>query len=1236
MQFHIYDGQWKEVRIEINPQLIKAKDSTNDSFTCVMKANTESKAIKPMTPFRITYDDLTKQIFWIINDSVSVYSYNPKTYKHSLSIIQYRYFLNHHLLRNTVFNQPRIDKQKLYYATSVQYIKQSGSTHMDYVPFSRTIALNNMQDWADVTVINGHSKVKSANIYTKIYAVKDNTATSTIPKQRELIEITDERVLNQLNAQFNKNAKIILLANNQSIFSFDPFEYLNQEILVEAIATACNTYLSLYPHVELTLKYEVDGATMSDPEDMAFVHPIDNTIEYSEDGLARYVTVQVYLDLELYNYNMYDVIDTMLKQNTLTTSSGRKREPLFYLPTEEQNPTLYHLLKNTYCPDSLAFTQATWYEAMTEIFKFFDAGFLFDENKVLDIEPYNTLQNDISDKRLTAKTLQYSNKNYNNGKVAYYQNAIKEIELEKLKTRSVSLGVPEKTDYAIVVPKPIYDVEELRIYIKNDVGLFDQPSGSVTNNTKVNIELDLSKFVVNQEIWTILNKNEYSSITADWKEMTQNASLFFERGSTNINVSTYYKTTFDREYPVLNNVFSKASRRFFGMSTTIPGSPNTNLTVGLTQTWEDQMFYIKYICQTEGRMQVETINNKYKGEELTNQNDGLVDLSKLGLNILGEAIKNGEPMLTASLEFNDWDERPREGDYFVDEDGNRWVANVINVSVVAVGVYKSTIEFVKDFNAISLRIRSDDVKRLTEISGEQAVLSEENYIDYIYVSDVNHGPTRSSIVLGIPALSSMIGQTFGLEKSAFDVKDVWGAAITSLYANNEVIRINDETGDSENIYIPMIKYGAGNCVCFEMQFDNPINAGNVLLANQTGWWGQLTSYFSQATPYTDSEGWADKFTIKFLDKGENYNNVVMTQYPKLALEATIPGTTIVVHNFNVIGTIDKLQYYKKPNEIFALNYEWCFLPLPTERNDFFIGSAFINDNAFVKKGLKKRFKLFYGTESYTVLDRIGKGTSVDAIITLNESESSNLAILYISLLTPSAITVDHWALCDELGNIYFSGNHTHTLSNTSEPFIYFSTKNTRMLDDDELVQIAIPGFDTSVTLKVYPSEWFVIPPTWTINVFGHPTSYIDPEMGTAVLHGTTNPSQVLMGATLSFLDISKEDERNNVSFDSTTGSFTYNIYKNHYTSGDLSATITYARTGQTTSVSCPFRIQVPYLKGRALSSFSITPASIVIGGTLIVPNQINYNAVTGEFSGTVFQETQPDETVEYQIDFVIE
>ena len=66
----------------------------------------------------------------------------------------------------------------------------------------------------------------------------------------------------------------------------------------------------------------------------------------------------------------------------------------------DSDSELYELLKNTYPPDTLTFTQCTFYDALTEIFRFYDAGFKFNyygDGFILDIEYYNNPERKLND-----------------------------------------------------------------------------------------------------------------------------------------------------------------------------------------------------------------------------------------------------------------------------------------------------------------------------------------------------------------------------------------------------------------------------------------------------------------------------------------------------------------------------------------------------------------------------------------------------------------------------------------------------------------------------------------------------------------------------------------------------------------------------------------------------------------------------------------------------------------------
>lgn len=1012
-----------QVLVEMQPQLVKAQDTTNDSFQCVLKANTDPNPIKPMTPFKVVYDDNTSQVFWVSNDSVTVFSLNPKTYKHSLTLVQYRYFLNKHILRNTVFNQPRNQTSILYSSIACCLFSDNGKYVVD-----ANIENDKLKIWYDTLTFRSPSKVKSCILQIKMYAVIE-TASDTYTFK----EITYDD-FDSLNLIIDNNFDIRIKDGDNLVATIDDaffdFKRGKEKVSMRSICSTINNYLSEHPTATLKAEYYL-GQEVQD-RTQTFVKK-GTSANYPK---AQNIVMQFSLNLNVYNYSMYDVLDTLLKQHQLKSNSGSKREKMFNLPTANstgEDLELYNLLTTTYPPDTLSFTQATWYDVLSEIFRFYDAGFKFDENKMLKIEYYNDLKEEVN-KNFTSLSLSQADKNYCDKRVLNYQNANQQIIVKDMPTRSSGLGVPQKSEFCLVFPKPIYELEEVLFRVTVPIGFGYATSINFT------ALLDLTPFIFNHEIWSLFDKAKVSSLlpnNLDFQKDYQQTTLFYDRGSNVINLSTYFKEAFNQENLTLNYVLYRAIRRFAGI---VEGSIygfglGTTELDNLASNWEKQRFDIRYQVLNSGKFATETITNKYNGEMLVNQNDGLIDINKVGLSMFVESLKDGEPILTASCEMEKWENRIQEGDYFVDNNGFRWVANVISYTILPNGNIKCSVEFSKNFNMLSLRVHSDKEKRLTTISRSLAVMSEDTYIDYIYVTDINSLPNSEETILSADSLGSMVAQTFNYSIASFTTKSVDFATLV----------VSEVLGSVVGCYLPLSKYGAGNCVCFEMQFDDPISAGNQLVPNQIGWWAG-TSYFSQAVKYTDDDGWRNLVTIDFCENPDSF----VQGFP------SITQKLLGVNLIKTLGEIRNLEYYKKPNEIFALNYEWCFLPLPNQINDFFIGNKFISLNAFVKRtDIITNFYLRYTTDGdfkYSVMDIKGEGEEWWRPLSFRVSKNGNVVILEIirqvDVEDDPTQYAKTWSIVDENGDIYFASNHPQTFDALGTVKIYFVTKNERLKDNE--------------------------------------------------------------------------------------------------------------------------------------------------------------------------------------------
>ena len=1072
MQVSIYkNNQWIPASIEVNPPLVKAQDTTNDTFSCILKVNTDPMPIKPMTPFKVVYDDNTTQLFWIINDAVNVFSLNPETYKHSLTLVQYRYFLNKHLIRNTVFNQPRKRNERLYAATTLysEHKVIGSGEHIDTAENFYLDGNNNPKWWKEEVEFNYHHKIQSGRFCFKLNVGSRHYVPGT--------DYTDifyqvSNIANDFTAAFTTRPTLNF---NRSCFKLVDANNSNAEILVfdsdrvkESIE---NGYLEFSSAEIQTINNYIqnnDEALISPllftgANNASFVSGMD-VIHHDGEEYTLLVIANLQLEVEfnLYAYNFYEIIQTLLNQYRLGHLEGLtiqyKKPLLFNLPTANstgEDLELYNLLATTYPPDTLAFTQATFYEALTEIFRFFDAGFKFDENKTLKIEYYNEFERDISD-RVKKSGISYSqtDKNFNSKRITQYQNAIENLKIRNLKTRSSVLGVPGEQEFELVLPKPIYQINKLELMVGGNFTIgYETDSGYNISFDVDSFFLDITPFVVTKEIWNLLDQQTESDSNSLYNTLYRESTLFYERGDNKINVSLKYSVS-NVSQPVLLGIKRMAFARFFGLSTRFRQrfSYISEWSNPQEQDWKAQQFRIDYQVIVNGKVTTETITKQYEGEMLNNQNAGLIDLNKMGLSMVAESLKDGEPTMTMSYEIGEWTNRVKEGDYFIDSSGNRWIANVINYNILPNGKQKCNIEFSKNFNALAMRIQTDDEKRLVNISESLAVVSEDNYIDYVYVANYssNFVPEDESIILNVNLLNTMIHQTFNSEPQTEYRVDLICVGIPGIYSDQD-LKVGSLTLTEwtyTKAIIPFITYGSGNCICFEMQFENAASAGN-FISVKSGWFG-TNKYFSQSVPYTDSFGWLDSISINFYQISDVNISEELGPYPLVCdARRTIGGVNFSF--VDTIGRISNLLYYKKPNEIFALNYEWCFIPEPNSIHEIFIGNKFINENSITKKGkiTGKRYWLRWTldrTYNYSILDVKGYGPNRALIRGITTRITGNR--IDIGFKTNGTIsTAFKWAIVDENNDIYFASNKKATFNNSDSQYqITIYTRRTRQDD----------------------------------------------------------------------------------------------------------------------------------------------------------------------------------------------
>jgi hypothetical protein len=369
--------------------------------------------------------------------------------------------------------------------------------------------------------------------------------------------------------------------------------------------------------------------------------------------------------------------------------------------------------------------------------------------------------------------------------------------------------------------------------------------------------------------------------------------------------------------------------------------------------------------------------------------------------------------LNATHRISTWANRIKTGQLYQYQ-GATWVANVVNYTFFN-GYVQGKVSFVQNFNALALRTQLLREKRMSNISKELVQKSEEILTDFIYFSSRGINYAGEEIHFNKDYLGTFIRDSFNIVGPYSKIGDVVYYFMT-----------NDPLTNVFAIYIPTIKYGAGNTINIEVGFEHPMNAGNKTDAIR-GWINN--SYFTRPILYTDKNGFLDEINIKAPINAPAYdNNFPFVQvYPYDDAQGRGAG----------YFDIRAFKIYKQPNEIFALNYQLAFLPIPGRENIDFIGNEWINNNCFVKdfeESKKARYIVFKEAKSSN-LDIKATDYFLKQEITRVSLSSSFALTKHTILLYFSGLTYDQmqrtisWAIVDERDNILFASNSKLEYSN---------------------------------------------------------------------------------------------------------------------------------------------------------------------------------------------------------------
>lgn len=1041
-----------EVEIENMPTITFTKDETNDSATLVLKVNEQQTPYKPdsVVKIQLKEDDKltfnTIQVFYLAYDEVKVFSYSPKVlYKHTLHLTQSIRALAKHIVRNTVFTQSR--GNVAYYA------------------------IGNVAD-VEITNTNPGSTVSKSGLYVKNFGYQNmyQLGNDLIQEWKEKIHLVRNDIVGFLKISFD------LFAVRPTIFNvsnklFDPdsgvlydwtnfYDFVNNNSLYVDFNIVCEksdgTSITLPISIDCR-KYitnvknqlDISNYTVNDSQGGKLIDrilsfkgddAIDLSIEIAKKLFAKpleidpadltpyedvfktkppAVFLNVFLEINDRRNTLYYILDTLIKQ----TRRERQRSvsvsnDICYLPTSGE---FYDLLVNTSAPTVMSFTQSTLFDAIKEVYRFFDAIPTINENKVLGIEFLNKRGDGIVDK-YTGVSLNHKEDNYNNSYFSNYQNAIIKKEFPSggayTRVRTPVLGVPTQEDFIFMTDGNINYLNKANILVKyittyyteavyKEEGGYERHAQPIRLNQYYSV--DVSHFILEQSLWSTLgilpNIEPYDR--NNMSRLLQTNTLRYTKGSNQINLSNYYTGFNGNQYTIFGHALYCALCRMLGFiyyPTTF--SPTADNIVPQGGEWQDILMRVEYEENANGLLKVDSPSVRYDGETLISQSNGQVDLTKLGINMYGTILKNGEVGFIANQTISKWEDRIKKGDVYIDKDGNQYIANVVSYTFIN-DVIQTSVEFSKNFNALSQRVKVDTTKRLSNISNDLATLCEDVISEYFYLSSTSDSTRVGEYNDYINNMNTMVSHTFGASQDVEMGVDFAKIAYAYIGENDSVV--------ASDIYIPMKKYASGNSICFEMQFNDAINAGNALLFGSDFATMAEGNWFSQAVKYTDDSGVADTFDISLCMNSVNQDIAIFDYgFPKL----NYTGRTLI--------SLLKYKYYKKPNEIFGLNYQFTFLPLPNRENIDFIGRKFLEENGLLTKtsNIQNIYIYYSETETYDITDTHGKGERI--LVDQVDTDLVSRFIFHLANAYDYALLLNHansFAICNELGEIYFASNN---------------------------------------------------------------------------------------------------------------------------------------------------------------------------------------------------------------------